>query len=986
MTNYVEDEVASPDSSGLLSNEAKSLAAAARGRRKYGLSVAVTIVSIGAISYACCILYLCRNHAHPDDFQKEFYEQVPQNVYLWPMVAFATTMLLNTLSWIFEQRPARKKLSTLAVYISAVAFLYEFLAWAQMAPIFITATGRPNSMLRYVMWAHATPAMLYALSLISDFSNKRVGIVIIVDIFMILTAIPGELIPHWSRWVWNFASCAVFPFIFHELWCMYGDAIHGAGENDRAAQVSLRALQGFTVTFWTLFPIIWTLVQLQWVSIRTEEILWSIADISGKIFFSSSLLHSNFMTIDSRRLMAMRAVEEANRTRVIQELRQLVEQKEAFIALMSHELRTPLNGIIGLSNALLMDVSPDAETGRTLATIRNSGARLLNLINDILDAAALRKGRLVVGRNRILLQHAVDDVIELTAPLTKHGVTLTGRVPADTPAVLGDASRLVQILYNLVGNACKFTEKGEIWVGASVSEDGDNVIVEVHDTGIGIPREKLEDIFSPFEQVDMSARRQYGGTGLGLNLAKQLVEAHGGTIVVASHPGKGSTFTFTLKVWKEGQDPVSQRPQPAQRRFAWQRPSMERRREIETNARASHPSITTEMPAEPIHSHRIQEENEEGERAVVRSPGHSREVVPMPFRNETNNSEKKKWRIEEEESVHRPSEETSESYSMFMPRNPSAIDLIARLSHDADRGNMLHRLSLDAAARQSYEVERNLSFKAPQQMDPSEAAASFFTASVPIRTTSSPLPGGSKSGEIQLTGPPSPPPSSRGPLSPTTRGEVLASWQDAAEAVAEAERAGAVTVLSVDDDPINQMVIQAMLRRAGFKVVTASDGHKALDLLASGIEAGSPPDMMLLDVMMPGLSGYDVVRLVREKYPGFMLPVILVSANGHEDQVVEGLQAGANDYITKPFGQRELVARILTQLRTKSFAEAAAARAAAAAASPATATSEELSELAALMNGDDGVSLEQQNTELRGLVARLYASLEQVKDRNNKGG
>lgn len=900
------------------------------------------------------------------------------------MVAFATTMLLNTLSWIFEQRPARKQLSTLAVYISGVAFLYEFLAWAQMAPIFITATGRPNSMLRYVMWAHATPAMLYALSLISDFSSKRVGIAIAVDVFMIATAIPGELIPHWSRWIWNLASCAVFPFIFHELWCMYGDAIHGAGENDRAAQVSLRALQGFTVTFWTLFPVIWTLVQLQWVSLRTEEILWSIADISGKIFFSSSLLHSNFMTIDSRRLMAMRAVEEANRTRVIQELRQLVEQKEAFIALMSHELRTPLNGIIGLSNALLMDIPPETETGRTLATIRNSGARLLNLINDILDAAALRKGRLVVGRNRILLQHAVDDVIELTGPLTKHGVVLKGRVPADTPAVLGDASRLVQILYNLVGNACKFTEKGEIWVGASVSEDGDYVVVEVHDTGIGIPRDKLEDIFSPFEQVDMSARRQYGGTGLGLNLAKQLVEAHGGTIVVASHPGKGSTFTFTLRVWKEGKDPVSQKPQPAQRRFAWQRPSMERRREIEANARASTGGIVT--PEASI------QESEEG--TSSRSGGHSlEEEAPKPIANGNTHEKKKEsprpWiekdKEKEESGLQRPSEDPSDNGSYGMIRNPSAMDLIERLSHDADRGNMLHRLSLDAAARQSYEVERDLSRKAPQQMDPGEAAASFFTASAPLHTSDSSGPGTRSSGETQLSGPPSPSPSSRGPLSPlSSRGAVLATWQDAAAAVAEAERAGAVTVLSVDDDPINQMVIQAMLRRAGFKVITASDGHKALDLLATGIETGSPPDMMLLDVMMPGLSGYDVVRLVREKYPGLMLPVILVSANGHEDQVVEGLQAGANDYITKPFGQRELVARILTQLRTKSFAEAAAARAAeAAAANPGTAMTEELLELSALMNGDDNASLEQQNAELRGLVARLHASLQQVKDRNN---
>lgn len=157
---------------------------------------------------------------------------------------------------------------------------------------------------------------------------------------------------------------------------------------------------------------------------------------AGKIFFSSSLLHGNFMTIEHRRLMAMRVVEEANRVKVIHELRQLVEQKEQFIALTSHELRTPLNGIIGLSNALLMDGPPDSEISRTVATIRNSGARLLNLINDILDAAALRKGALVVAHNRVVLQHAVDDVLELTSPLAKPGVKISNRMTSGEIATL----------------------------------------------------------------------------------------------------------------------------------------------------------------------------------------------------------------------------------------------------------------------------------------------------------------------------------------------------------------------------------------------------------------------------------------------------------------------------------------------------------------------------------------------------------------------
>lgn len=854
--------------------------------------------------------------------------QVPSTIYLWPMVAFATTVLLNVLSSLFEQRAARKQLCFLAAYISGVAFVYEFLAWCKVAPIYVTASGRPNSLLRYVMWGHATPAMLYTLSLISEFTLHQVSIVIAVDVFMIATAIPGELIPHWTRWIWNATSCAAFPYIFLALWQMYTDAINGAGESDRAAQGSLRALRGFTVTFWSVFPIIWALVQAQLVSIRTEELLWSLADICGKIFFSTSLLHGNFMTIDARRLLAMRVVEEANRVKVIHELKQLVEQKENFIALMSHELRTPLNGIIGLSNTLLMDMSSDDTVSRTLATIRNSGARLLHLINDILDAAAIRKGKLVVARNRLVLANSVDDVIELTGPLVKPGVVLSNKVSSDIPPIVGDASRLVQILYNLVGNACKFTEHGEIWVDAEVINDGDGVAVSVHDTGIGIPREKQHDIFSPFEQVDMSARRQYGGTGLGLNLAKQLVEAHGGTIMVNSKPGIGSTFTFTLKTWRPSRSSRSPRSSQSGSTAT-----------LLKSPKADSPR--SEQRAKTGGSDSLAANSRQLRLSWPRSGGHSdgrkgRGTGGAPDVKMSSHNDD-----DDDDDSTAAEKDDGENSSFGLRRNPSARDLVMRLDHDSDPANMLQRLSIDAALRHSYEAERNLASVAPQQLDPSVAASIFLQASSPSNSTSISIPkqqskgddalakeetvslGNGKERQSQDSLPGHMP--GLQPSSPDPSGCMMknANWMVAARNVAAAERSGVVSILSVDDDPINQMVVQAMLRRAGFKVFAAGNGIKALNMLEASIAAGTPPDLLLLDVMMPELSGYDVARIIRERYPSLMLPIILVSANGHEDQVVEGLQAGANDYITKPYGQRELIARILTQLRTKSFAEAA---------------------------------------------------------------
>jgi signal transduction histidine kinase/CheY-like chemotaxis protein len=888
--------------------------------------------------------------------------QINPNTYLWPMIAFATTMLLNFLSWLFEQRAARKQLCFLAIYISSVAFIYEFLAWQQQAPIFVTAGGRPNSLLRYVMWGHATPVMLYTLSLISDFEPRRLAWAIAVDIFMIVTAIPGELVPAWHRWIWNFVSCAVFPYVFHELWCMYSDAIaaiDGSSEADRASRTSLRALRLTTVTFWSVFPIVWALVQLQWVSVQTEEILWSCADICGKIFFSSSLLHGNFMTIESRRLMAMRVVEAGNRVKVIHELRQLVDQKEGFIALMSHELRTPLNGIIGLSNALLMDMPGDDDTSRTIGTIRNSGARLLNLINDILDASALRKGRLVVGKNRVVLQNAVDDVIELTAPLAQPGVYLSNCIPSDAPPVIGDASRIVQVLYNLVGNACKFTERGEIKVDAKVRQHTGEIAVSVHDTGIGIPRDKLVDIFSPFEQVDMSARRQYGGTGLGLNLAKQLVEAHGGSISVASVEGKGSTFTFTLPIWTDGTSPRSTKSQQQQQQqhgrdsIAKQRRFMLRRSQ-ETLMSAVDNGAPGRLQSRPSSSALPNGGLLNGDASgnIYISPPHGAEPALGAMTDQDKVISEKFCRSSGEDNDGKESGNSTEQQRMATARratgngleafgkSKSDDDLAIRLGHDSEPANMIRRLSTDVALRKSFDFERRIAQKAPQQLSPAAAADAFACAIAPMSATESSTTQALQASNAKDAGDTSPrtstssltpaqpefPPSPRSPA-PSARPSCsstpanLGSWLAAAAAVEAAERSGDVHVLSVDDDPVNQMVVQTMLKRAGFKVSKAGDGHKALELLEEAIAGKHPPDIMLLDVMMPGMSGYDVVREIRERYPWLMLPVVLVSANGHEDQIVEGLSAGANDYITKPLRQRELVARITTQLRTKSFTE-----------------------------------------------------------------
>lgn len=232
-----------------------------------------------------------------------------------------------------------------------------------------------------------------------------------------------------------------------------------------------------------------------------------------------------------------------------EQLRRVDRLKDEFLANTSHELRTPLNGIIGLAESL-MDGATGAlnkECLSNLSMIASSGRRLAHLINDILDFSKLKNHDLELSKKPVQLQPIAEVVLTLLKPLVgSKPVTLHNEISTELPAVLGDENRLQQILHNLLGNAIKFTDSGEVRIWAQVN--GNKIEVTVADTGIGIPEDKRTDIFRSFEQVDGSISRRYGGTGLGLAISRQLVELHGGSIWVESTLGQGSRFVFELPV------------------------------------------------------------------------------------------------------------------------------------------------------------------------------------------------------------------------------------------------------------------------------------------------------------------------------------------------------------------------------------------------------------------------------------------------------
>ncbi len=421
--------------------------------------------------------------------------------------------------------------------------------------------------------------------------------------------------------------------------------------------------------------------------------------------------------------------EESERQRLLAErLQQIDRMKDEFLANTSHELRTPLNGIIGLAESLLDGVTgplPDP-TCKNLSMIAGSGRRLAHLVDDILDFSKLKNHQIELHIQAVSLREIADIVLTLMAPLVRDkDVELINSIPETLPAVAGDENRLQQILHNLVGNAVKFTDHGSVTVDALPTGD-EWVELRVRDTGIGIPADQLEKVFEGFEQADSSSARQYGGTGLGLTITRQLVELHGGEVRLRAAETGGTEAVLRLPLWR------GEQPEPALGSGV--------RQLVNIRDWAGRNDLRT-----PI---------EEGETALENLPP-------------------------EGEDIHR-----------------------------------------DVAG------------------------------------------------------------------------------------------APAVRVLVVDDEPINRQVLRNFLTLARFEVIEASDGIQALEI----VEGGDVPDLMLLDVMMPRMTGFEVTRRLRSRFSGNELPILLVTAKNQVSDLMEGLASGANDYLSKPISKNELLARIETHL------------------------------------------------------------------------